>query len=221
MSEPQHRFGPFAPAVNPEHARIRMALIDAALREGVQAVGVQGLCAKAGVEPQAFRSEFGSVAECATEVYLANIAEFDRVVFGTVERASGWPARLRAGAYAAARYIRERPRESHFDFVEMLEAGETAQAYRDRYVRRLVALIEEGRAVAPDPEALTPGIGEATLGSIYEVAARSAGEAKGFAEAESLVPELMYIAVRPYLGHETALRELEIPPPAETAGAPR
>jgi hypothetical protein len=35
--------------------------------------------------------------------------------------------------------------EAHFNFIEMLEGGEEAQAYRDRYVQRIVDLIDEGR----------------------------------------------------------------------------
>lgn len=221
MSEPEHRFGPFMPGSHPERARIRRALIDAAVRSGLRAVTVEQLCAAAGVERAAFERDFASVADCAIQVYLANIDEFDRVVFGAVERAEGWPERLRAAAWAAARYIRDRPRESRFDFVEMLEAGEAAQVHRDRYVRRIVALIDEGRPLAPDPDALAPGIAEAALGSIYEVAVKSAGEGAGFARVEDFVPELMYVAVRPYLGHEAALRELEVPVPPEAREAVR
>jgi hypothetical protein len=33
----------------------------------------------------------------------------------------------------------------------------------------------------------------------------------------SLVPRMMYVAVRPYLGEEAARRELEIPPPPDLA----
>jgi AcrR family transcriptional regulator len=218
VREPEHRFGPFAPAALPERARIRLALIDAALRRGLPAVTIDQLCREAGVERATFERDFAGVTDCATQVYLANIAEFDRRVFGAVERASGWPERLRVAAYAAARHVRDRPRESRFDFIEMLEVGVEAQAHRDRYLRRIVALIDEGRQVAPDPAALGPGVAEAAFGAVYETLAKTAGAGSGFERVESHVPELMYVAVRPYLGHEAALRELEIPAPPEDGG---
>jgi hypothetical protein len=35
------------------------------------------------------------------------------------------------------------------------------------------------------------------------------------ARAEDVVPDLMFVAVRPYLGHEAAREELSIPPPRD------
>src|SRR5262245_28133168 len=108
---------------------------------------------RAGVDRDLFEREFSDVPDCCVQVYVANIAEFDRIVFGAVDAVEGWPDRLRASAYAATRYIRDRPLEARFNFVEMLEGGEEAQVYRDRYVRRIVDLIDEGRAHLPDPDA--------------------------------------------------------------------
>jgi AcrR family transcriptional regulator len=216
VSEPAHRFGPFSPLQSPERARIRLALIDAALRDGLPSVTVEQICREAGVERATFERDFAGVADCAIQVYKANIAEFDRIVFVAVERQRGWPPRLRAAAYAALSYVAERPGEARFNFVSMLEAGDAMQLPRDRYVRRVVALIDEGRAVAPDPGSIPPGTAEAAFGSVYQfILTKVVEDPDALAHARDFVPELMYVAVRPYLGHEAALRELEIPPPPD------
>lgn len=215
MNEPEHRSGPFSPLHAPERAQIRKATIALVVEHGLAAVTAEQICAAAGVEQAAFGRDFAGVADCATKVYVANIAEFDRIVFGAVERERGWPLRLRVAAYAALGYVAERPLEARFNFVEMLAAGEGAQAHRDRYVRRIVDLIDEGRAVASDPGSIPPGTAEVAFGSVYEFLLKKASEGAGaLAEARGFVPELMYIAVRPYLGHEVALRELTTPAPS-------
>jgi AcrR family transcriptional regulator len=219
MSEPAQRFGPFALTASPERARLRLALIDAALELGIPAISAEELCRRADIELTSFQRDFASVAACAVAVYNANIAEFDRVVFGAVAATRGWPARLRVAAYGAARYLHQRPRETRFNLVSMLQAGETAQAYRDRYVRRIVELIDEGREVAADPDALAPGLAEGIFGSIYELLVRQAGAGLEIGANEEMIPGLMYVAVRPYLGDEAAREELRIPPPARSEPA--
>jgi hypothetical protein len=162
-----------------------------------------------------FEGEFADVEACCMEIYVANIAEFDRVVFGAIDGVSGWPDRLRVAAYAASCYVRERPLESRFDFVEMLECGEEAQVYRDRYVQRIVDLIDEGRVHLDDPDSHGKELAQAAFGAIYELLARKFQ--RGDAERATIalyVPELMCVAIQPYVGVEAARRELTIPPPA-------
>ena len=102
----------------------------------------------------------------------------------------------------------------------MLEGGELAQAHRDRYVRRPIELIDEGRREAPDPDSLSPALAEAVFGSIYRTLARELGGSGRGAEPDQFVPQLMYMAVRPYLGEEAAREELTTPPPPELGGEP-
>lgn len=52
---------------------------------------------------------------------------------------------------------------------------------------------------------------EGVIGSIGEMLTKRL-QRPGF-DPYDLVPELMALAVRPYLGEEAAARELEIPPP--------
>jgi hypothetical protein len=148
---------------------------------------------------------------------VANIAEFDRLVFGAVERADGWLDRLRAAGWAATRYLRDRPLESRFNFIEMLEGGEEAQVYGDRYVLRIVDLIDEGRYQLPDPDSHGKDLAQTTFGSNYEFLARKFQQGEDGTTMERYVPELMFIAVQPYLGAEEARAELSIPPPPEAA----
>jgi AcrR family transcriptional regulator len=211
----EHRTGPFAPQVSPERSRARLALMRLAVDHGIPNVTVAMVSEEARIEPGYFEREFGDVEGCCQAVYIANIDEFDRLVFGAADRADGWPDRLRAAAYATVRYLRARPVESHFNFIEMLEAGEEAQVYRDRYVQRIVDLIDEGRSRLPDPDKVGREVAQAAFGSIYEFLARKFVQGEDPSTFERYVPELMHLAVRPYLGAEAGRAELSIPPPPE------
>ncbi len=213
-SEPAHRRGPFAPDRSPARARLREATIALVLERGLEGVDPQALCARAGFEPAEFKRDFGGVPECALRVYLANIDEFDRVLRAAADPADPWRLRLRRTAYAAARHVRDRPLSTRFDMIAMLEAGEVAQAHRDRYVRTLVDLIDEGRNELDDPEALGSATAESVFGAIYALLARELVGKGGTRRAEETVPQLMYLAVRPYLGERVAREELAVPPPA-------
>ncbi len=213
MSEPAQRLGPFAPSVSPQRARLRTAMIAVALERGLGDDGLPLVCERAAVDPADFEREFGGLRDCALRVYEANIAEFDRIVFGAVDAERSWLSRLRAAAYAALRYIAARPAEARFNFIAMLEAGAMAQAYRDRYIQRIVALIDEGRYETRDPDALAPGVAESVVGAVYQFLTRQVNRDADVETIDRYAPELLYIAVRPYLGEETARAELTRPAP--------
>lgn len=215
MSEPAHRQGPFAPLSSPARARLREATIALVLERGLGALDPAALCARARFDPAAFEREFSGVADCALQIYLANIADFDAALGAVVDPADDWCDRLRATAYATARYVSERPASTRFDMIATLGMGELAQAHRDRYVRRLVDLIDEGRREMADPSLHGPATAEGVFGAIYATLARELGGERGggIARAEEIVPQLMYLAVRPYRGEGAARAELSVPPP--------
>jgi hypothetical protein len=66
-----------------------------------------------------------------------------------------------------------------------------------------------------DPDQHGIELAQAAFGSIYEFLARKFQQGEDGTTMERYVPELMFIAVQPYVGADEARRELEIPPPPE------
>ncbi len=195
--------------------RIRQAAIDLVIERGYAAVEADDLCARAGTSRAEFDVRFADCRDCLDRTYEANIAEFDRAVFGPYLRASTWREGLRAAAYGAAVYLIGHSRERLYGELRRREGGAVAEVARDLYLRRIVDLIDAGRFEARDPEAIGRATAEAILGSIYELVLKRLGRTDGKEPDMEIVPELMYIAVRPYLGNEAALEELAIPPSQE------
>jgi len=199
-----------------EREQLMDALMDEVIGRGYEATDEAAIAARAGLDRAAFDRHFSGVADCYEQTYKRNYAVFDRLVFGAFEAQASWRDGLRASAYAAARYLRDYDREVRFGVIPALGASEQVAAYRDRSFQRIVDLIDAGRQETENPEAIGRGVAESTLGSIYETLVRRLGEEGGGARsAEDFVPEMMYIAVRPYLGQEAAREELSIPPPPD------
>lgn len=196
--------------------------MEVVVSRGLSQATVEMVVQRAEVGRAAFDLEFTDLRDCCLKVYLANIEDFERVVFDAADARSSWRDRLRAAAYAAAHYIQARPIQTRFDMVQMLSVGELAQAHRDRLFERLVDLIDEGRLQLDDPEGMSRDVAIMIFGSIYQFLLKelhdnpALGTVEASPDLESFVPEMMYIAVRPYLGHETASEELYLRPGAET-----
>lgn len=202
---------------DPEALRAEREALLAAFRELVLARGfdqlkVEEVCLRAEVGRERFREHFASLEDCYLQGFEETARRFDAVVFGAYESATGgWREGLRAAGYAAAGFIEAEPDAVRFAVTSMFAAGDRAQLAREAQLQRIVDLIDAGRRQSGAPDWLPRAIAEGVLGSIYQVLVRELG--RGARPARDFVPELMYVAVRPYLGHAAALEELSYPPP--------
>ena len=197
-----------------EREKLMDALMDCVLAEGWSGVDQAAVCEAAGLPIAAFERHFSGIPELYEETYERNYAVFEHLVFDGFE-GQAWRDRLRGAAYAAARYLRDHDREVRFGAIPASEGSELVGASRDRAFQRLIDLIDAGRQEMDDPDSLGRGVAEGVLGSIYETLVRRMSHGEGTTSAETFVPEMMYLAVRPYLGQEVAQEELAIPPPPE------
>lgn len=195
--------------------RIAAAAIDLAAEHGYEAASLEMLVERAGVTRADFYANFAGKQDCALQLYEEYLGDFVALVLAAAEAEDDWRDGMRAGGYAAARYVRDNPRLAKVGVVQMLAVGSMADARRDGMMDPIVDLIDAGRAELADPDSIGRGVAEAALGSIYELAIRDLASGLGTESAEKIVPQLMYVAVRPYVGHELAREELSHPPPPE------
>lgn len=193
--------------------RVYEATLDLSFSQGYEAISVEELLARAEVSRADFERLFGSKEACAIAVFEHFRAGFDVEVRAAYEGEASWPDSLRAAAYAVARWMVAHPREVRFGGVEMLWAGEMAQTHREATFQSFVDMIDAGRGQLDDPESVPKYAPERAVGAIAELAAKRLQRSTvGIYE---LVPELMYLAVLPYLGEEAAARELTYPGPEQ------
>ncbi len=199
--------------------RICEGMVDLVLKLGYEATTVEAVIERSKVDSVVFARHFAGKQDCCLQIYLANNELFDQLVRAAFAAHDRWRDSLRAAAYAAADYFVEHPRRVRFNMAVVLEGGEMLAAQRDAYLKRLADLIDGGRSELPDPDSVPRSVAESTIGSVFERVLRDIHRGGEIAHPRAVVPDLMYIAVRPYLGHEVALEELSIPPPPEPADA--
>jgi AcrR family transcriptional regulator len=206
---------PAPPVGASERERVVAATVDLVLEQGYEATSVESILARAGVGRVEFERHFASKQDCCIQIYAGYIEEFNDAVFARIDASEPWRERLRAAAYASARFFRDNPREVRYSVTGILAAGEMAQVMREQHLELMVDLIDSARAELPDPDSVSRAVAESVVGSIFGFLLKAVHKEGDARSAESFVPDLMYIAVRPYLGHPEALEELSIPPPPE------
>lgn len=186
------------------------AMVDLASERGYDAVEIADVAERAGGTVAGFESHFPSKLACAVAI-LEGIAESNlREVRGAFDAEPTWPDSLRAAAYTHAEWILANPKKMRFGLLETVWASELTGALRDHLFGEYVAMIDAGREVAPNPDSIPAFTAEGVVGSITEVITRRLDPGQ-MDELPQLVPEMMYLAVRPYLGEEAARRELTMP----------
>jgi hypothetical protein len=104
---------------------------------------------------------------------------------------------------------RDRVASAWVDQVRAALAAMLADSGRvpgDLDVEALIELIDRGRRLLDDPRSLTRATAEGIGGAAFETVAISSARGGG-EEPIDLLPGLMFLALRPYLGVEAALAE--------------
>jgi AcrR family transcriptional regulator len=189
--------------------RIRQATMDLAIERGYYEFDVDDIVERADVSRAEFDARFSGRTDACDRTYEANNAEFDHSFTIPFLAAPSWREGLRAGADSAAEYLKGHRRERRYGELRMREGGPMEQAAKDRYLQRFVDMVDVGRCEMSDPEALTRKTAEGALGSIYGLMVHRLQQPDGEAEMSlKIIDDVMYLAVRPYVGDEAALEEL-------------
>jgi AcrR family transcriptional regulator len=191
--------------------RLCEAMLELVSSQGYDATTVEEVVERAGVSRREFDSLFSSKEECAMAVFDAFLKDFEEATRRAYDSEPEWRDSIRAAGYAAAIWINSHRREVRFGTVEMLWAGEMAQARREIGFQNFVGMIDAGRESCEDPDSVPPFTAEGVIGSFAEMLTKRAK--RGEYDPYPLVPELMYRAVLPYLGEDAAIEELALPPP--------
>jgi AcrR family transcriptional regulator len=205
------------PVADETWEKLRQATMDLAIERGYYAFDVSDIIERAGVSRAEFDARFTGKRDCCDRTYEANNADFDQAFVGPYLQAPSWREGLRAGAYGAVEFLRHARRERRFGEVRMREGGLMEQAKRDFYLQRFVDLIDVGRCEMSNPDAVNRNVAVGVLGSIYGLLVRRLEKTGEEGIGIEIIDDLMYLAVRPYLGQAVALEELSTPAPPSVA----
>jgi AcrR family transcriptional regulator len=202
---------PDRPPLDPFADPIATALVEIVAERGYEATEVDAVIARSGVGRAEFERRFAGKEDCVRQVFEAFIDDFIWRIRSAYAGEARWPDSLRAAAYASGDWMDEHPRTAHFGMVDVLAArSEIIRVRREEIFQYCAGLIDAGREVAPDPAAVPAAAPVMAVGAVVQIVSMRMQKGEDLAMAQ-LVPELMYGAVRPYLGEEVARAELAIP----------
>jgi AcrR family transcriptional regulator len=116
-----------------------------------------------------------------------------------------WPMGVAAGLRALLDYLASEPAHAHLTVVDTFAASPLAIEIRDTGVHAFAAYLQPGYHHAP-PERSIPGIApEAIAGGIWQVL-YSHIEHEGVEDIAGLAPQLVYVALAPFIGGKEAGR---------------
>jgi AcrR family transcriptional regulator len=214
-----------APGFGAERARIVDAVIDVVTEGGGGRLMLASVLKYTGLDEKAFLCHFAGLEDCYLEIANEMNDEFVQRAAAAFASEKEWLGQLRATGYAMLEFIVEEPRRARFMFVGTLCFGERAQLLRDQTVALFAELLDQGRGELDDPDMLSRATADAMAGAIYHQLHThiARGDADDPAVFTELSRQLMYTAVRPYIGPAAAMDELRRPwpvPPGRTHGYP-
>jgi AcrR family transcriptional regulator len=186
----------------------RERILDAAERlvatRGVAGTSIEAIVKEAGVSSVTFYEFFEGKEECF-------VAAFDRAVERAAEEiataaegdpAAGgftWSEQIATGLRAVTKMIAAEGERARLVLVEAQTGGPELSARFEAALDRVAAKLREGRALETSPADLPSSHEEATAGALAWLLRERLEAGKG-GELEALYPELIDIALAPYLG---------------------
>ncbi len=196
------------PSMKARHADPRRRILDALVatvaQRGYDRTTLERVLYAAGVPAPVFDEHFEDKQDCFLQAFDELISRHARAVLERAARPLPWPERIRLGLQTLLRGLAAHPDEARLVAVESLSAGEAAIARLRCVLASFVPTLEEGLALAPGAEHLSPLTSEAVVGGIAAIVHRRVLEGHTD-ELPALLPDLLYFTLLPYLGHHRAL----------------
>ena len=204
------------PSCVPESPRSRIldAMTSVVADRGFQATTVEAIIDVAGVPQHEFDEHFADKQDCFVQGIDQVVGLTHQVVTEAYSTAAPWPDRIRAALDAFLSALAANPEWTWLTMVESCTAGNDAmQHYRQAYASFL-SFFDEGRGETAHPDSIPPHTSDVVVGGIASVVQRSVAQGEA-ASLRSLLPDLLYFALVPYIGHSEAMSVAAHPPSAD------
>jgi len=191
-----------------ERQHVLEAFIALVAERGYGDTSVAAVVERAGIDEAAFERHFSAREDSFVAAWEHLTLLYMQTVFAAYETKDTWREQMRAAGLALIGYLAEHPDRARV--LAEMPPGPRAWAVLNRNIETFVEIIDLGRQEMDDPDSLTRATAEGLAGAVHEqlISHVSRGEPEALA---TLVGPVMYMVVRPYLGDEVALEELQRP----------
>jgi AcrR family transcriptional regulator len=201
-----------------QRERILDALADIVAEKGYPGLTVTEIARRANVSHKTFYEHFPG----KREAYLAAGRTggewgFQAAVEAGAVHAGDWPRAIAAGLEAYLRYLAVEPGHARLGFVDIFTADPEVLQLRDEIVGAFVAYLDPGFRLAQASRPVPRIAPDAVAGAIWELL-QDHIQHEPIERLPQLAPQVVYIALTPFLGARQAAR-VAVGEPEPQAGA--
>ncbi len=188
--------------------RILEAMAQVVGERGYQRTSVTSVVANARISRMAFHEVFDDIEGCFLALLRRVMRRSTALITNAFEREGSWPDRVLAGLIALLDFLDTEPLFARICLVEAHAAGPAALDQRARELATLTPLLDAGSSRALRDGDLPSVIAEATVAAVTGLLRNRlvADEAPPFI---LLLGQLVAVVTLPYLGAESAAREMD------------
>jgi AcrR family transcriptional regulator len=194
--------------VHNQRERMLLAVAEAVAEQGFATTTVADIIARARLSRRTFYEHFADKEECFLAAYDTVVEQLLAAVGQAYEQAEGWTQKVHDGLETFLAYLAAEPAFARMCIVEVVAAGNEARGRRDAAMRVFVDFLEPGRAEAPKDVVVPTLAADIVVGGIYEII-YSRLQRNAADELVTMLPELLYCALVPYIGHQAAERAVQ------------
>jgi AcrR family transcriptional regulator len=195
--------------VSNQRERILAAVAEVCSASGYVAMSVEDIVVTAGVSRRTFYDNFRGKEDVYLAAYDEITTQLLTVVSAAYDEAEGLVNKVRDSLVTFLQFVADNPTFADLCIVEVMAAGSNAIERRNRTMAAFAVLIEQAAAAELPKSKLPPSLTAETLvGGIYEVVYARVLQGEG-AELPTLLPDLLFSVLLPYVGRDTAGSLLE------------
>ncbi len=194
-------------------AHQRDRVLDAAIgvfaKRGYQATTIDHIVAAAKIGVGSFYALFDGKQDCFLQAYERIVAAAWDRIGAALPADRPWPEQAAAFLRGLLEAIAADPYAARLALVEVQTAGPAALTRYEETLARIAPLLRKGRAISPVAAELPPTLEDATVAGVAWLLHQRivTGEVEGI---EALLPELLELVVKPYLGDDLGSPAVDI-----------
>jgi AcrR family transcriptional regulator len=192
--------------VKNQRERIVDATAAIVAEKGLQGLTIPEIARRANVSHQTFYEMYPTKHDAFLGAQKVGLHEALRITVAAYEAQGGdWPTGVAAGIRALLDYLASEPAHAHLTVVDTFAASPLAIEIRDTGLHAFAAYLQPGYHYASS-ERRVPGIApEAIAGGIWQVLHNHI-EHERVQDIAALAPQLVYVALAPFIGGKEAAR---------------
>jgi AcrR family transcriptional regulator len=188
-----------------QRTRLISGIIKAVAEHGYGKTTIAHITGAAKISRRTYYENFSNKEDCFRAGYEASFEYVKETMLGAAAAEQKWPDRVRAGLGALLESLAAHPDLATFFLIAPASVADSIAARHHLAMRELVTALITGPPAPPDSDEPSDTQAEALAGGLSRLIVRkvSAGEAE---ELPELLPALVELVLRPFIGSEEAVR---------------